>query len=434
MTGKALIIEMSAVAFCLLTAMACTRVEDAPALLTLHLDTCPEYSKSMMDPDEDKLSDANVYIFNDASLLEKHLWIRFPQDGGTISSVSVSDRTFSVEAVAGERYSVYALCNAGFRLPDMSETQLAEYKYYMSRPDAYSQGIPMAGVQKGIVAGNGAEVDITMERLMSKISLKIDRSRLRKDVELFVHTVKIGNCPRCVQPFSPSPVSGREETFAAGFCKFGDECFDLNHIGGNAMSDEVALYLLENPAEAVDSLTSPYVELQMDYLSDSWYSNGGEGLVYRFYIRENDSYRIERNCHYKVCVTPHEDGLLTEDSWRVDKSELFPSGQQFRMSIIPEGSWVDGIFYRYYYEMPTNSTAHFDVITFPEGIPVTLRGDLVADELEDGRAEYILDPDGRGFTVRSLEKNCLSMMEIIPSCPHGEDYAETVAIGISSPI
>lgn len=424
MTGKWRIIEIPAliVTAIFMAAVSCSQIEDYNAL-TLHISCGDCHVKSMADPDENRLSDANIYVYDAAGLLQEHLWVNLYG--------SENDNNVTVDAISRERYSIYVFCNAGFRMNDMSEAQLMDFKYYLSSPDAYSKGIPMAGAAKGVTAGKAKPVIVEVERLMSKISLRIDRSKLNNDVDFYVHTVKIGNCPRCVHPFAPVPLTERNETFALGFNKFGDGCFDLNSYGAGGLSDEVSLFVLENPASSLDGNLCPYVELQMDYLSDRWYTDGGEGLVYRFFIRENDSYTLERNCHYRITVTPHENGLLCEDSWRVDKSGLYAMNEEYEMTITPEGSWADGTFYPYYYQMGFNSSMHFGIRTVPEDIPVRLREDLVEDELEQGRAEYVMDSNGKGFTVNSLNNNCMSIMEIIPSEPMGENFAQTIVIEIS---
>jgi len=422
MLGRRLIIELLDIVCCIAIFSSCAALEETDLSVSIYLDSGEYALKSGIDPDENLISDANVFIYDSNSFLVEHIWAQFTGGG---------ERMVVLEALTGVEYSLYVLCNTGYRVPEMTEAQLLDFKYYLSSPDAYSKGLPMAGVRKGIVPGKTKSVSIELERLMSKISLRIDRSKLNEGVDFFIQSARIGNCPRCVNPFAPSVISGHEETFATGLCKSDDNCYDLNSNNGKGVSDEISLFVFENPANVLDEETCPYIELQADYMSDKWYTDGKKFLVYRFYIREKDSYRLDRNCHYRVTVTPHEDGLLCEDSWRVDKSGLLSREEEYWMAISPEGSWEDGTFYPYYYQMATNSSMHFKISTSPARMEVRLREDLVEDEYADGRAEYIMDGDGKGFTVKSLNKNCLSMMELVPGEPLGEGAAEIIVIEIS---
>mgnify|MGYP003321562764 CR=1 FL=1 len=50
------------------------------------------------------------------------------------------------------------------------------------------------------------------------------------------------------------------------------------------------------------------------------------------------------------------------------------------------------------------------------------------DEKEDGRMEYTMDDDGRGFTAKSLGKACLSMMDIRAGEPLNEDITVCISV------
>ena len=138
---------------------------------------------------------------------------------------------------------------------------------------------------------------------------------------------------------------------------------------------------------------------------------------------------VQRNCHYTVTVCPQRDGLLCEDSWRVDKSALMERNAEPYLKIQPRGTVVDGIFYENYYELTRGEEMHFTVVHSPSNMKIWLRDDLVEDEMNDGRALYTMDADGNGFTVKSLGRVCTTIMEIMAGPPLNGSI--TIAIGIS---
>lgn len=370
---------------------------------------CGRIETKATDADEDAVWDINLYIFGEGGLLEDHKYIRYPSPMyGKIHLTS--------DLIIHREYTVTAFANAGY---DMGAMNLDDFKgssYHLPRPDGFTHGMPMLGkVMKYKPSQESESLNINMERLLSKVTVKLDRSRLDRDVDFNVALVRVGNCPKLAGIPPPSRIESPSEVFQNGYYTNGG---DVNE-----------LYLLENMQGELNKDLCSYIEIDIDYESPSYYTEGGRCLKYRFYLREGNSYLVQRNCHYTVTVCPQRDGLLCEDSWRVDKSALIERNAEPYLKILPRGTVVDEIFYENYYELSLGEEMHFDLAHFPSNMKVWLRDDLVEDERNDGRALYTMDNDGNGFTVKSLGRVCTTVMEIMAGPPMNDSV--TIAIGIS---
>lgn len=370
---------------------------------------CGRIETKATDADEDAVWDINLYIFGEGGLLEDHKYIRYPSPMyGKIHLTS--------DLIIHREYTVAAFANAGY---DMGAMNLDDFKgssYHLPRPDGFTHGMPMLGkVMKYKPSQESESLNINMERLLSKVTVKLDRSRLDRDVDFNVALVRVGNCPKLAGILPPSRIESPSEVFQNGYYTNG---VDVNE-----------LYLLENMQGELNKDLCSYIEIDIDYESPSYYTEGGRCLKYRFYLREGNSYLVQRNCHYTVTVCPQRDGLLCEDSWRVDKSALIERNAEPYLKILPRGTVVDEIFYENYYELSLGEEMHFDLAHFPSNMKVWLRDDLVEDERNDGRALYTMDNDGNGFTVKSLGRVCTTVMEIMAGPPMNDSV--TIAIGIS---
>ena len=279
-------------------------------------------------PDEEKISDINIMIFDEYGDLEASEWIHNQTYHGT-----------EFKLMKGRRYTLCACANLGYRISVPRMDELKDVIYYLTYPDEYKEGIPMSVVEDIYVPEQDeAEVEVKMERLMSKISIRMDRSRLDEDIEIFVTGIRIGNCPKTVRVFSESKAGSEDDCFINGFNIRDDEIDRLNIGETGHISKEVTLYMLENmqgrfseedihsdkekvlPTHDPRYRTCSYIEISMQYVSQKMYSK--RDLIYRFYLGEGrNDLDVERNCHYRIIVCPEGDGL-GDDSWRVDKTGL----------------------------------------------------------------------------------------------------------------
>lgn len=371
------------------------------------LDFGPLGSKSGI-ADEDAVWDINFYVFGEDGTAEEHNFTQFPSARyGQIHLMS--------NLLKNREYTIAVFANAGYDMGTMNWDDFKSVTYHISRPDGFSHGIPMLGkVMKYEPAQEAESLRINMERLLSKVTVKLDRRYLDKEVDFNVSLVRVGNCPKVVGIMPPSRIESPSDIFQSGY-----------YTDGGDISD---VYLLENMQGRLDKELCSYIELEIDYDSPTFYTEGGRCLKYRFYLREGNSYMVQRNCHYTVTVCPQKDGLLCEDSWRVDKSALIEKEALPYLKITPRGTTMDGVFYENYYELPLDGQMHFGLVHSPSNMKIWLRDDLVEDEEKDGRALYTMDADGNGFTVKSLGKACTTIMEIMAGPPLNDSI--TIAIEI----
>lgn len=332
-----------------IAAISCTGagLEDRPctARTDIYIYSGDLMATRSADPQENLITDMNLFIFNDRGILESSMYFTADQmeetgDGHIIKAGLLANAT----------YSVYALANAGYPIQDSSirdTSDIAGFRYYLTYPDEYRTGIPMSGHAKNVTVKEGKPLYVRLARTMARISLAIDRSRLDSDVEFIVRRVCIGGCPKYVTPFRKSAVISDDGMFISGFSKDESQVQPLNIDTGAGRSGSIDVYMFENmqgnvpegytddsgkiPDGPVSGLCS-YIEITADYLSDSHYSLPGKELIYRFCLGEDkNNFDIRRNTWYRFTVIPENDGL-GEDSWRVDKSGIGTFIQDIRLS------------------------------------------------------------------------------------------------------
>ena len=279
--------------------------------IRIRLDSGLPTSRSL-SPDETRISDLNLFAFREDAEPEAHLWIssREFREGGE----------YRLSLPKGLGYSLYACVNFGYEIRDVrSREDLEHHRYYMAYPDEYSRGIPMSGIAE--IDGETDEATISLERMMAKISLCIDRRGLDKDVRFQVRSVVIGNTPRSASAFGTSRAQGAMDTFSRGFDRTGTQADGLNRERGET-SEDVSVYMLENLQGEEPDVPS-YIEIEAEYDSSTQYNAPGKYLIYRFHLgNEPGNHDVQRNFHYHFTVRPQGSGLLSEDGWKVDKSAL----------------------------------------------------------------------------------------------------------------
>ncbi len=343
-----------------------------------------------IDPDEERLSDISLMIFDETGTAEECFWM--------------SEGMFECSArlVYGKKYIFCACANFGYQVYAEHIGELDEIRYHLAYPDEYSLGMPMFARQETVIEEGSSEVFVILERLMAKISLRMDRRQLSEDVEMLVRSVQIGNCPRSVSVFKKNKVSDEDDCFPAGFTRSDYETALLNRVSESGISNSVSLYMLENMqgefgGNAVGdsdkifgkddyrkSICS-YVELELEYKSDEYYSSG-KGLVYRFYLGEGlNSLDVERNCHYHITVIPEDDGL-SDDGWRVDKTDLKYCGPT-SFKPYPSPAYIVG---------DIGDKIHIGCHIYPEDTPFDVGISYMEDDRKSGIYDYVIDEDGHG--------------------------------------
>ncbi len=385
----------------LLFVFSCSRKLDKETIVKteLTLSYTPITTKAMM-PDENKLKDIHLFLFNEHEHLEqvKHLRISDFQKKDT-------GLGYNLNLIKNKKYIIYVCANLDYNPIVTNLEDLNNIYCYLAFPDDYSQGIPMSGKSKIFEAGSTQIVEIELERLMAKLSLKMDRSLLAEDVSITVKGVQVGNCPKTAKVFSVNTVDKEDMLFVSGFYLDEMDCWNLNKSLGNYTSDVVDLYILENiqgeihnPENSANgkyfknddpkALYTSYVEIEMDYKS-KFYQTSDKRLKYRFYLGENHrDINVERNSHYKITICPTNDGL-DGNSWRIDKSGLEEINQ--------------AVFFNVYPSSYIKSYVGEDVYVWCEYSPSYASFDIGLEELEFDKArgiyDYTIDDNGKGVTL-----------------------------------
>jgi hypothetical protein len=324
---------MKKILLCLLIVLvACTQETSSPPDTRVILSTASLLTRAG-DPDDNRITDYNLYIFNAFGILEERVYV--PARALTLVNGKVQYRTTLLRDVP---YTILAAANLGYELPFRTLEEAREYRYHLAYPDEFSQGIPMVACQEGVTVGDDGVLEVELERLMARIELTIDRSQLQSDIQFKVTDVRVGACPSSVKLMGPSKVSGPQETFSVGYGKTGNQVSALNEGANAGLSRSLNVYLLENcQGDLLENVQTDsgkvfrdgryqdicsYIELKAEYHSPTWNTAAGERLVYRFYLGENlNNFDVVRNTWYRITVCPRGDGL-GEDSWRVNKEAL----------------------------------------------------------------------------------------------------------------
>lgn len=333
---------------------------------TIYLDLGQPATKSSDIPDEDKISDLNIFVFNGSGELEDRYFFRkgdISLEGGLYSC--------RIKLLKGAQYDVYVLANLGYKPAIGTLEDLMSFRYYLSRPDDYSFGVPMSGFKKGI---DGDKVEVELVRAVSKVSLRLDRSHLSSDISYNISSVLVGNCPRSITLFGKGAVESEDELFPVGFSSDRLPC---------------EVFLLENMGSGDNS---SYIEVRADYDSPTKYSKPGEHLIYRFYIVEDKERNVERNCHYQVTIIPENDGLGDGNTpeWRIDRSSLSTRYNGTPKLVQHPSDYI---------ECHIGDTLHLWCDVYPPDTPFTIDPSNIENDTGLGLYEYDLDPDGFGITL-----------------------------------
>ena len=348
-----------------------------------------------VDPkDPDRISDLNLLVYTADGILQEQRYL-------PARSFS-PDKPLTVHLLENLSYSFVTCANLGYALPALDRDALTAYRYHMAYPDEYSQGLPMSAIKENFVAGSAQLLTLPLERLLARVSLSLDRSCLSSDVTMDVRSVRVGNGPRSVLLFGESRAETEADLFQQGFYKDGVAVAPLNLRTGSGRSGSIDLYIPENvqglllpedtdPKQKVleepVSNVATYIELTLDYQSDSYYTDFDHWLTYRFYPGESPGdFSLRRGRHYEFVLTPEDDGLQGHP-WRIDKSRL---GVHNRFNLFPAA----------YNECSSSESFRIWCDVTPPTTPMTIEplaydDDERVEELYD----YEIDPDGYGITI-----------------------------------
>ncbi|MCF0175880.1 MAG: DUF4906 domain-containing protein [Bacteroidales bacterium] len=334
-------------------------------------------------PDENALTDLNLFVFNEHGILEERLYLPasklYRHEG---------DWCRDLKMHAGGKYSVYAMANAGYPLSPSSLEEVKGLRYHLAWADDYSTGIPMSGQVLDVTPSPEGEIRVPMERMMAKLTLRVDRGGLDEDVNIDVSSVKVGVCPRSALVFADSRVESPDQMFSNGFTLGALETDPLNFDQQTGISYPVELYLLENlqPEEADSHDLCSYIEISASYNSKKQYTPAGRHVRYRFRIGDGGSHEVRRNRNYKVTVVFDGEGL-GEGGWRVDSEELVTADTWFKA--YPSS----------YVSCHVGDTVHLWAEFAPASAPFSIGMEELEEEKGKGLCDYEIDGDGLGVRL-----------------------------------
>ena len=340
--------------------------------------TLPQYETKASIPDEEDINDINLIAFADKAETDI-IW----------KSISNSKEIleFDLFLPKDRRCTIAAIANLGRKL-DLSEIEnWQEMAARIKDADGFRHGIPMTALLEDITPQKDIPIQMELVRAASKISLRIDRARLSKDVRMTVKNVRIGNYPRSVSLWKSSKAGSAHELFETGFELTAEQCNPLNQAVQGGLSEEVSAYMLENmQGNTLNEETSSFIEIEMEYQSSELISYDSP-LIYRFRLGEKPgNYDIERNCHYRFTVIPENDGL-SGSGWKVDKSGIGPSGYLFRMH---PGDYVEG---------KVGESLHIWCECYPKSAPFSPGLEELDYDKSRGIYDYQIDEDGHGVML-----------------------------------
>ena len=384
-----------------LVPVGCTHQEDLPVSVCISLIPPEGLLTRAIDPDEDLITDYNLFIFNAFGLMEEKVYASSRQletENGVV--------THHTRLMQNVPYTILAAANLGYELPCRTLAEAKAYRYYMAYPDEFTPGMPMATVLDNVCVGADGQFTLPLRRLMARIDLRIDRSALDQDVQFTVRSVMVGGCPSSVQLFSVSKAESGEQIFRGGYAKSWQQLDALNKEVSVGLSGTCSFYLLENcQGDLLENVTTEqgkvfnnnryqevcsYIEIKADYHSPLWNTRSDSYLIYRFYLGENlNNFDVWRNTCYQVTVRPEGDGLR-EDSWRVDKTGLEPADKAFILHPAAYNECLSGEDFHLWCEVR------------PAGTPMTI--DPLAYDTDPRVREvfdYTVDADGYGLTLHT---------------------------------
>ena len=344
-------------------------------------------------PDEEKITDISLMVFDEYGNLEKSSYLHNGQ------------QSCSLNLLKGIRYSFYACINFGYEVKIDKEEDIQNLEHYLAYPDEYRDGIPMSAALKDILISKDCTLTLEAERLMARISLKMNRSKLSEGVRMDVIGVRVGNCPKKVKPFTVSRIESEDECFRVGFRHDDLSCFPLNTLKPSGLSEALSLYMFENmqgmfSPEGIEShqdkvfkdtdsrrQTCSYVEIELDY-SYGELASIEQPLIYRFYLGDGiNSLDIERNSHYHITITPEDNGL-NGDGWRVDKTGISFVGKPGLIQYPSD-----------YIRGDIGDVIHIGCILNPPDTPFDVGMEYLNDDKAGGIYDYVIDEDGHGVTL-----------------------------------
>ena len=281
---------------------------------------------SFTQGDLERISDLNVFVYHDGSLLRE--CSRYFCD---MSSLMLSF------PVGMDGFNIYLLGNVGEVAAPDNEDEICLLSHVVDSYEDFRRcGFPLAHVYRDFRKGDLAH--FKLKRLVGQYDVRMHVSAA--DAEYFIKEVRLLNCAKDVYPFGNDV---RASVFGCstcvGRCLCGD-CLSQEDIDALNSGESVTLYLLENiqgvllpdntdrkqkipsSIELVQSGLSEcctYMEITADVTTPAArYADA----KYRFYLGQDQTtdFSIRRNTLYEV-VLDFTQNMVSEEEWRIETGD-----------------------------------------------------------------------------------------------------------------
>lgn len=367
--------------------------------------SCPALeTRSGTPAEEDMIHDISIMAFYQGEL---------EAAGWTQTDNPEAEIVMEIPLVSGREYEIRALANIGYpvRADRLEELSCMTIPYATDRGRVHR--MPMSAATSATVHDNTGKLRLDMERMLARISVRMDRSRLDEGTDMTIRKISIRNCPAYMKPFGANAATGADST-SDGISLDEEDCMPMN------AGEYISMYMPENmqgefpyeisdadekvfPENDMKAEACSYLEMEMSYLSPTLCSSSGN-LIYRFYLGGSlADLNIERNCHYRITVLPEGDGL-SDTGWRVDMSGI----EAYTPSItMHPGTYMEG---------HVGEMLHIRCELIPEDTPLDLGFEELEYEKDRGMFDYMPDADGKGVML-TLKKPGTAMVYMTAGTP-----------------
>lgn len=224
----------------------------------------------------------------------------------------------------------------------------------------------------------GVELNITLKRVIAKVTFVFDKSGLNPDTDVDITRIELINVPSAVKLFAENRPG------VSGIVTSGDMITENTEPSSH--EEASPLYMFENlqgvsdnnqgasgKIPGVNRESCTYVQIWADYVSPQ---KSGK-VKYRLYLGENsvNDFNIFRETHYRENIR-FTGNAISEISWRVDISGLTDVEYLITLSATPpEGGTVGGGGYYKYGAIPSLTASPSAGFRFsgwtPDIVPVT---------------------------------------------------------------
>lgn len=283
-----------------------TQKKDVSVRIRLECDAfCTASTKSAYSWDESGIYNVQVFVTD--------------TQGNVIESI-FTDRQDDLEfpGIQGESYLIFAAANTGKAVDIKVIHDQESFEDAIGFDDITRNGMPMLsdGPTEVTVTGNDITVPVQMVRMMARVDLYIDRSRLAGNDKLEVRSVKIFDAARGNSYDKASENDIKSVNASHPLSLYAYENLQGTLLEGN--TDPWAK-VPSNIPDAADRCT--FIEVKCSYES------GGiscDDITYRMYPGSDNTsnFDVRRNTVYSITLIPTEDEIHGKrGSWKIESGD-----------------------------------------------------------------------------------------------------------------